>query len=702
MRYKKLLAGIMSAVMTLSVMCGTFAMNATTANAATFNDLNQNEIVAAMGAGWNLGNQLEASLSGTPSETAWGNPVITENLIKAVKNAGFSSIRVPVSYLSMIGSDYTIKSSWLDRVQEVVDMCIDNDLYVIINMHGDGYNSVEGGWLLCNGSDQTTIRNKYVACWKQIANRFKDYDEHLIFESMNEEFDGTYGTPNSTYYSNINTLNQLFVDTVRQTGGNNALRWLLVPGWNTNIEYTAGNYGFVVPSDNYRSSSISSSEKRIMISVHYYDPWDFCGAENSTITQWGSAATDSSKVASYGDESFLNSSLSNMYSKFVSQGYPVIIGEYGAIDKSAYDSANTANRIEWAKKVCTYAKQYGCVPMWWDNGYTGTYGFALFDRNSCTVTQQSLINAIIGVMGTGSSSSGSSSGSTDSTSGTVIFQNGSADESYSTSDASWLVNASDSATITLKYTCTDSSHAYWGILGWGASVNGNWVNGSSYSAAANATDTVTVTFTAGELKSSLGITSSSSVGYLALSAYNGGKIVSLSIASSSSSGSSSSGSNSSGSSSSGSSSSSLEGTYYIKSYYSGLYLDINGNSSANNANLQQWAYNGGSNQKFKLVKNSDGTYTIYTGSSSYSKALDVAKKSTADGANVAQYTANGGTNQKFYIEEVKSGVYAIKTAITSGASCLDVYNWSTSNGGNIAQWTYWGGDCQLWYLEKAN
>ena len=162
------------------------------------------------------------------------------------------------------------------------------------------------------------------------------------------------------------------------------------------------------------------------------------------------------------------------------------------------------------------------------------------------------------------------------------------------------------------------------------------------------------------------------------------------------------GSGSSSSGSSSSTSSSLEGTYYIKSYYSGKYLDINGKSSANNANLQQWSYNGGSNQKFKLVKNSDGTYCIYTGSSSYSKVLDVAGKSKADGANIAQYTYNGGTNQRFYIEEVKSGVYAIKTAVSSGASCMDVYNWSTSNGGNIAQWTYWGGDCQLWYLEATN
>lgn len=275
MQIKKLLAVALAAAMTLSTLSTTTLTQPKKASAATFTNLNQKQMVTAMGAGWNLGNQLEAANNGTPSETAWGNPTISANLIKAVKNAGFSTIRVPVSYLSKIGSDsnYTIDSAWLNRVKEVVDMCIANDLYVIINMHGDGYNSVQGGWLLCNGSDQTTIRNKYKACWKQIANKFKNYDQHVVFESMNEEFDGTYGTPNTTYYANINKLNQIFVDTVRQTGGNNAKRWLMIPGWNTNIEYTAGNYGFSLPTDNYRDSSISSSEKRIMISVHYYDPW---------------------------------------------------------------------------------------------------------------------------------------------------------------------------------------------------------------------------------------------------------------------------------------------------------------------------------------------------------------------------------------------------------------------------------------------
>ena len=151
-----------------------------------------------------------------------------------------------------------------------------------------------------------------------------------------------------------------------------------------------------------------------------------------------------------------------------------------------------------------------------------------------------------------------------------------------------------------------------------------------------------------------------------------------------------------------SSSSTLDGTYYIKSKYSGLYLDVANGSSANNANVQQWTYNGCDAQKFKLVSAGDGYYYLYTGASGYSKVVDVAGKSKADGANVLQYTYKGTSNQKFKVVEVSSGVYAILTGTTSGSSCLDVYNWSSSAGGNIAQWTYWDGDCQLWILEAAN
>ena len=378
-------------------------MTAKTAQAAgsSFQNLNQSQITEAMGVGYNLGNSLEAASSGTPNETAYGNPKLTEDLVLAAKDAGFKSIRIPVSYLSMIDDNngYKIDSSWLDRVQQVVDYCVDNDMYAIVNMHGDGYTTVNGGWLLCGSGNQTKIKAKYKACWEQIADRFKNYDEHLIFESMNEEFDGTYGTPSRTAYANINAYNQIFVDTVRKSGGNNNQRWLLIPGWNTNIDYTAGDYGFEMPTDNYLSSNIASGQKRIMISVHYYDPWDFCGTESGATTQWGDSVTDASKKASWGDESYMVSQFKKMYTKFVSQGYPVVIGEFGAINKENYDSQNKTCRAEYYQKVCYYAKQYGMIPVAWDNGYNGDYGFAIIDRYSNKVVHQELMDAMMEVYG---------------------------------------------------------------------------------------------------------------------------------------------------------------------------------------------------------------------------------------------------------------------------------------------------------------
>lgn len=358
---------------------------------------NANQVVYEMGAGWNLGNSLEASVNGTPSETAWNNPTITKDLIKKVKASGFKTIRIPVSYLSKIGSapNYTIDSAWLDRIRTVVDYAHSEGLYVIINIHGDGFNSVQGSWLLVNGWNQNEIKAKFEKVWQQIANKFKGYSERLIFESMNEVFDGQYGNPNPSYYANLNAYNQIFVDTVRKTGGNNGSRWLLVPGWNTNIDFTAGNYGFVVPSDNFRSTSIPSNEKRIMISAHYYSPWDFAGEENGNITQWGATATNPAKKSNWGQEDYLNSQFKMMYDKFGVQGYPVVIGEFGSVDKTSHDSNNNKYREAYAKAVTATAKKYKFVPVYWDNGFNGQYGFALFNRYNNTVTQQGIINAIM-------------------------------------------------------------------------------------------------------------------------------------------------------------------------------------------------------------------------------------------------------------------------------------------------------------------
>ncbi|MFC4615660.1 cellulase family glycosylhydrolase [Cellulomonas algicola] len=356
------------------------------------------QLVTAMGKGWNLGNQLEANINGVPSETAWGNPVITGALLDRVKAAGFSTVRIPVSYLAKIGPapSYTVDAAWLDRIQQVVDLAYDRGLHVVINMHGDGYKSVSGSWLICDAASQTAIKEKYQKVWQQVASEFTTYGGRLILESMNENFDGQYGNPTQPCYSNINAYNQIFVDTVRKTGGNNASRWLLVPGWNTNIDYTTGGYGFVIPTDQYRSSAIPSTEKRLMISVHYYDPWDFTGAENGTYTQWGPNATDPSKKTSWGQQDFMDAQLKKTYDAFTSKGYPVFVGEYGSIDKTAFDAANNRYRADYARTLVATATKYGAATAYWDNGHNGQYGFALFDRASATVTQQGIIDAIMG------------------------------------------------------------------------------------------------------------------------------------------------------------------------------------------------------------------------------------------------------------------------------------------------------------------
>ncbi len=362
------------------------------------------DIAEDMGAGWNLGNQLEANSNQVPSETAWDNPVVTQELISAVADAGFKTIRVPVSYLSMIddANGYAVDTAWLDRVEEVVQYCYTEGLYVIINVHGDGYNTIDGGWLLCNGDNQEYICEKYEALWKQIAERFKDYDEHLIFEAMNEEFDNTYTDPNRDYYENINKYNQIFIDTVRATGSKNEHRYLLITGWNTNIDYTVGDYGFVMPTD----EKCTAGENRLMMSVHYYDPWDYCGEENIKTYLWGArgqaaitAGASATGLGNWGQEDYLDGQMQKLYDSYVSKGIPVIIGEYGCIDKSTADpnfaGEILSNRVYYNGYLAGKAASLGIIPIYWDNGVNSTYGFGVFDRTTYEQTQPEIISAII-------------------------------------------------------------------------------------------------------------------------------------------------------------------------------------------------------------------------------------------------------------------------------------------------------------------
>ena len=383
-----LLAGVMTAAV---AGCGKNSDSEAKDTAKKWTELDQTQITEAMGLGWNLGNQLEASSGGLPSETCWGNPEITKELIDTVKGQGFKTVRIPVSYLDMIGDgpDYKIDTDWLDRVQEVVDYVVDNDMFAIVNMHGDGYYTVDHSWLLCAEDDdkQTEIKDKYGKVWTQIADRFKDYDQHLIFESMNEEFNNDYGKPDEKAYDNINAYNQIFVDSVRATGSNNEKRWLLLPGWNTNIEYTAGDdYNFKIPTDN----GCKADGKRIMISVHYYDPFNFTIDENKTAkTQWGKYAVKN--YDNWGQEDYVDSQMALLNEKFVSQGYPVVIGEFGAQDKTEKFADYNEFIRYWSEYLIKAAKKNGVVCVYWDNGYNGNKGFGIINRFDYTITQPDLI-----------------------------------------------------------------------------------------------------------------------------------------------------------------------------------------------------------------------------------------------------------------------------------------------------------------------
>lgn len=208
---------------------------------------------------------------------------------------------------------------------------------------------------------------------------------------MNEEFDNTYGKPDAEGYKNINSYNQIFVDTVRKTGSNNTKRWVLLPGWNTNIEYTAGDYGFVIPEDKL----CDADGNRIMISVHYYDPYNFTLDENmkSAKTQWGKYAVEN--YDNWGQEDYVDSTMKKLNDVFVSKGYPVVIGEMGVENKAHIIDSFGGFRCYWTEYVVKAAKYNGCVPVYWDNGWNGTKGFGVINRTTLEVTEPDLIAAMM-------------------------------------------------------------------------------------------------------------------------------------------------------------------------------------------------------------------------------------------------------------------------------------------------------------------
>lgn len=326
------------------------------------------EATRLMGNGINLGNTLEACdnnvgiKTNTPLsyETHWGQPKTTQAMIDGMKAAGFDTIRIPVAWMTnathLYEGDYTIDADYMDRVEEVVCYARKAGMYVIINDHWDG------GWYGMFGSESAETRalamEAYKGMWQQIAERFRDYSDYLIFESANEELGGRFDENSPLYcsdsvvtyltdderYALTNEINQTFVDVVRATGGNNATRFLLIAGYSTDINQTCDDR-FQMPKD--------TVDSKLMVSVHYYDPWSYCGASSAvSATKWG-------KVSDY---EYLDQQLAKM-TKFTEAGYGVVIGEYGALPCSDGLKDNTLAYHTAFLDACTKYNLTNCL---WD------------------------------------------------------------------------------------------------------------------------------------------------------------------------------------------------------------------------------------------------------------------------------------------------------------------------------------------------
>ncbi len=383
----RLKAIIIAAAMLLTGACAgnptpsdTAKNEATTKSAASENESafrTATEIAADMGLGWNLGNTMEAyqakdcekftyewipvAGSNKPSdyETCWGAPVTTQKMIDGVKAAGFNTVRIPVFWGNMMQNDdkWTINSEYIGRVKEIVDYCMNDNLYAVVNIHHfDEFIIRRYGPEKC--------RKIFGILWTQIAEYFRNYPETLVFEGFNEylggdvfDADGVL-TPQSKddAYNSTNALNQTFVDSVRATGGNNAKRVLIVSGYWTNIDNTTSDR-FVMPTD--------SASDRLMVSVHYVDNMMFW------INQIGSE-----KWIEYTD-----SQIALLDKAFKDKGIPVFLGE----TTSRYPNSSFASDAEYTtsseclKIVLNKLTEHGFVPVLWD--VTDNF----YSRANCTI-----------------------------------------------------------------------------------------------------------------------------------------------------------------------------------------------------------------------------------------------------------------------------------------------------------------------------
>lgn len=326
--------------------------------AGKMRNITSQQLVEDMTFGWNLGNTLDVCQADRDGdgkinehveagekvdETLWGNPKATKELFTSLKKNGVNAVRIPVTWRDHMDSNGNIDREWMDRVQQVVDYAYSQGMYVIINVHHDGGGDPKfGAWIIEESQkDYNTFLKKYKNVWKQIAERFKNYSDYLIFESMNEVgFDTLYNKNKADAYNLINKINQDFVDIIRTTGGNNAKRHLLIAGYYTDIERTCDSL-YKMPDD---------KAGRCILSVHYYTPWDFCTCDRKHT--WGT----NSEVRQ------METLIGKMKKNFVDKGIPVIIGEYAA---SGSDLSSCIFFIEKLNKLCS---DYGIATFIWDSG----------------------------------------------------------------------------------------------------------------------------------------------------------------------------------------------------------------------------------------------------------------------------------------------------------------------------------------------
>ncbi|MGF7146223.1 endoglucanase [Anaerotaenia torta] len=334
-------------------------------------DITSLELVKEIKIGWNLGNTMDATGgTGINSELSWGNPMTKKEMVDTLKAAGFNVLRVPTTWEKHLGPapDYKIDEKWLSRVRDIIDYGIDNDMFVILNMHHEE-------WHFPSYENEEAAIKILTAVWKQIANCFEGYDEHLIFEGLNEP--RQKGTPNEWNGGNkegwdvVNQFNAAFIETIRNAGGNNPLRHLMIPPYAAAASTKTWS-GFTIPEDD-----------KVIVSIHAYTPYNFTLNLNGT-SEWSREKPN--------DKNEIDGLMSSLDKFFISKGIPVIIGEFGAMNKE-----NIEARTDWAEYYIKKAGEIGIPCIWWDNGAFSGEGelFGLLDRRNLSWKYPEIVDALM-------------------------------------------------------------------------------------------------------------------------------------------------------------------------------------------------------------------------------------------------------------------------------------------------------------------